>query len=266
MARTLGLLHLWRGDLDESVRWLEPERPGPPDVLAMPGLAEALRRQGRDADATAVLDGAEAFARQRGMARVLADVLDQRAHLAAGGSPARAFDLHHEALHLRVDHGLRTSQIASLEALATLTARTGRAGDAPRILAAAARARDTIGVPRRPIDEAGHAAALADLRAALGDAAYDQAWREGSRLTLDDAVALVRRTRGQRGRPSTGWASLTPTELEVVTLVADGLSNPEIAAKLLMSRSTVKTHLIHIFTKLGVSSRTELATRASRAR
>ena len=60
------------------------------------------------------------------------------------------------------------------------------------------------------------------------------------------------------GRDS-GWASLTPTELKVVRLASDGLSNPEIGARLFMSRSTVKTHLSRAFAKLGVSNRTELA-------
>jgi len=82
-------------------------------------------------------------------------------------------------------------------------------------------------------------------------------------LSLDDAVAYVRRARGARDRPSTGWASLTPTELAVVRLVLEGLSNPAIGARLLMSRGTVKTHLSHVYTKVGVSNRTELATLAS---
>ena len=77
-------------------------------------------------------------------------------------------------------------------------------------------------------------------------------------------MAYARRTRGTRGRPTTGWASLTPTELEVVRLVADGRTNPEIGVRLFMSRGTVKTHLNHVFTKLDVSNRTELATLATR--
>jgi DNA-binding CsgD family transcriptional regulator len=74
------------------------------------------------------------------------------------------------------------------------------------------------------------------------------------------AIAYVRRARGSRGRPSTGWDSLTPTELEVVRLVVGGLSNPEIGRRLFMSRGTVKAHLSHVYAKLGVANRTELAT------
>ena len=67
--------------------------------------------------------------------------------------------------------------------------------------------------------------------------------------------------RGQRGarrRPDSGWESLTPTELKVAGLVAEGLSNPDIASNLVLSRRTVETHISHILTKLGVRSRTEI--------
>ena len=82
-------------------------------------------------------------------------------------------------------------------------------------------------------------------------------------MSLDDVVAFVRRTRGARGRPSSGWGSLTPTELEVVKLAAEGGTNPEIGARLFMSRGTVKTHLAHVYAKLGIANRTELATLAA---
>ena len=58
------------------------------------------------------------------------------------------------------------------------------------------------------------------------------------------------------------WSSLTPTEVHVVRLVAEGLTNPQIGARLLMSRGTVKTHLSHIFTKLDTTNRAQLAAAA----
>jgi DNA-binding CsgD family transcriptional regulator len=60
-----------------------------------------------------------------------------------------------------------------------------------------------------------------------------------------------------------GWESLTPTETIVATLVEEGMSNPEIAAKLLLSRRTVATHVSHILKKLGVHSRTDIAREAA---
>jgi DNA-binding CsgD family transcriptional regulator len=70
--------------------------------------------------------------------------------------------------------------------------------------------------------------------------------------------------RGPRKRPRSGWDSLTATELMVVRLVAEGLSNPEIADRMFISRGTVHTHVSHILAKLELTSRVGLATEASR--
>jgi DNA-binding NarL/FixJ family response regulator len=70
----------------------------------------------------------------------------------------------------------------------------------------------------------------------------------------------IRRGRtGRRGTPATGWAALTPTEQLITSRAAAGRSNPDIAAELMMSRSTVQTHMSHILAKLGARSRAELA-------
>jgi DNA-binding NarL/FixJ family response regulator len=63
-------------------------------------------------------------------------------------------------------------------------------------------------------------------------------------------------------RVKTPTPTLSPRETEVLTLVADGQSNPSIAATLFVSEATVKTHLLHVFEKLGVSDRTRAVTRA----
>jgi DNA-binding CsgD family transcriptional regulator len=65
--------------------------------------------------------------------------------------------------------------------------------------------------------------------------------------------------RGPRRRPLTGWESLTPSEERVTALVAEGLSYREIGDRLFISRRTVETHVVHIFNKLGLASRRELA-------
>ncbi len=78
------------------------------------------------------------------------------------------------------------------------------------------------------------------------------------------ALGVQRGRRGSRRRPATGWDSLTPTELEVVRLAAEGLTNSEIGERLFISRRTVETHLSHVFTKLAVKSRVQLAAEAAR--
>jgi pimeloyl-ACP methyl ester carboxylesterase/DNA-binding CsgD family transcriptional regulator len=65
-------------------------------------------------------------------------------------------------------------------------------------------------------------------------------------------------------RPATGWPALTGAERQVAELVAVGLANREVAERLYLSRYTVETHLKHVFAKLGVSSRAELAALAPR--
>ncbi len=115
------------------------------------------------------------------------------------------------------------------------------------------------GYARFPVDVELYENAQAAAKQALGQDAYATAWAEGAALSADEAVAYAARGRGERRRPATGWTSVTPTELEVARLIGHHLTNPEIAARMFVSRATVKTHLIHIFAKLDVSSRSELA-------
>ncbi len=79
-----------------------------------------------------------------------------------------------------------------------------------------------------------------------------------------ESIAYAQRGRGERKRPASGWASLTPTERDVVRLVSEGLGNKDIATRLFISPRTVQTHLTHVYTKLGVSSRVQLAQEAAR--
>ncbi len=75
----------------------------------------------------------------------------------------------------------------------------------------------------------------------------------------------IRRGRGGRWvKPVQGWEALTPTETKIAHLVADGRSNPDIAAELFLSRNTVQTHVSHILAKLGARSRAEIIRQALR--
>ena len=152
-----------------------------------------------------------------------------------------------------------------LLALARCAAEAGSLIEAARLLGAVAAHQERAGLPwlprmlRAARDETEELA-----RDALGDAAFEAAVAEGRASTCDDAVAYALRARGERKRPRSGWDSLTPTELQVAEHVAAGRTNAEIATALLMGRTTVKTHLGHIFTKLGCTNRAELAAEATR--
>jgi DNA-binding CsgD family transcriptional regulator/tetratricopeptide (TPR) repeat protein len=143
-------------------------------------------------------------------------------------------------------------------------------GDAPRLLAAAARYDDAS----RPLLTAKALEAAADHFVSAGErdqarAAFTRAVEVYGSLGAAADIARLQATFRAHGirrgphakhrRAQTGWASLTPTEVKIAAFVEEGLSNPEIAARLLLSRRTVATHVSHILKKLDVHSRTDIA-------
>jgi DNA-binding NarL/FixJ family response regulator len=172
----------------------------------------------------------------------------------------------HALAHLDacVEGGHVTYVPACLDALAEVAAGLEAHEDATRLFAAAERARAGIGIVRVPPEEEHWAEIENGLREVLGDAAYEAAHAEGAELSTDDALEWARRARGPRKRPAGGWESLTPTEVRVAELVAEGLTNPQVAERMFVSPGTVKTHLSHIFGKLDVHSRAELTAEAVR--
>jgi DNA-binding CsgD family transcriptional regulator len=72
-------------------------------------------------------------------------------------------------------------------------------------------------------------------------------------------IVEYRTDRSKPGSGSGGWENLTKAEVKMSDMVAKGLSNPEIARRLFISRRTVQTHVSHALEKLGLSSRVELA-------
>jgi DNA-binding NarL/FixJ family response regulator len=170
----------------------------------------------------------------------------------------------HALAHLDacVEGGHATYVPACLDALAEVAAGLEANEDAVRLFAATARARAEIGIVRVPPEEEHWTAIEARLREALGDEAYEAARAQGAELGTEAALQWARRARGPRARPPGGWESLTPTEVRVVELVAEGLTNPQIGERMFISKETVKTHLSHIFRRLEVHSRAELTARA----
>ena len=113
------------------------------------------------------------------------------------------------------------------------------------------------------LDEAGEATVTA-LRDALGASDFEAARAEGAALSIPEAVAYAQRGRGERKRATSGWGSLTRAELDVVKLVSEGLGNKDVAARLFISPRTVQAHLTHVYTKLGLTSRVQLAQEAAK--
>jgi predicted ATPase/DNA-binding CsgD family transcriptional regulator len=102
--------------------------------------------------------------------------------------------------------------------------------------------------------------AIANARAALPSDVADKAWESGRMMSVAELVALARGTHGSRGGKATRKAGgLSKRELEVAGLVAHGLTSRVIAERLFLSERTVESHLEHILTKLGFTSRTQVA-------
>jgi DNA-binding CsgD family transcriptional regulator len=155
---------------------------------------------------------------------------------------------------------------AVLEALASLAVAGESDAEAARLFGAAQALREATGQRRWAPDQPAYDADLDVMRQRLGPAALLEAWESGAALSLEEAAAYASRTRGERKRPSRGWDALTPTELDVVGLAAQGLTNAEIGKRLFIATGTAKIHLSHIYAKLGVANRAELAAQATARR
>jgi predicted ATPase/DNA-binding CsgD family transcriptional regulator len=176
----------------------------------------------------------------------------------AQGEPEQAERDAHDALVVaaRTQGYMRVAD--TLECLARLAADDGSHPYAARLLGAADGIRQRMGHARFPMYQAGYDATITAVREALGQDDFDAAWTEGAALSVEEAIAYAQRGRGERKRPTSGWGSLTPMENDVVRLVAEGLGNKEIGARLFISPRTVQTHLTHVYAKLGIASRVQL--------
>src|SRR5277367_6252041 len=196
---------------------------------------------------------------------VLMWALTNRARVAiAQGEPEQAERDAHDALASAPESFEALGTSDTLECLAVLAGEAGSHLEAARLFGSAAAIRQRMGAVRFKVWDAGCEASAATVRDALGGTDFDAAWAEGAALSTEEAIAYAQRGRGQRKRPSSGWGSLTPTERDVVRLVSEGLANNDIAARLFVSPRTVQTHLTHVYTKVGLSSRVQLVQEAAR--
>ncbi len=260
-AWLLGVLHLRAGDAARARRQLDHARdlslePRYPFSLgrALVGLAQ-LEMVGCRPSGGDEVDAPVARGRAGDGADPGAD--------ASGDLPA-AWELAHEALDVLAAAGDHAGTAAALETVAGLLVAFDRPEQALRLLAAVDAHHAGAGTQRLPVEAELQARHVAAARSGLGARRGDARWREGAALSLDEAVAYARRGRGDRGRPQTGWHSLTPAEENVAALVAQGCTNAEIGERLFISVNTVKTHLSHIYAKVDVDGRAQLAAEIAR--
>ena len=261
----LGRILLARGEpgaaphLDQAVQLARAFAVRPLLAWWLDSLGELAELEGRYDDARSWYEQAADHAAECGLA---VDADRARHHLGrlawVRGDGASAVNGCHEALAGQLQAGDHLGLAETLETLGGLLIDEGRAERGLPLLAAAATARDGLGFPLRPMEAGRVAGWVAAGREHLGEQAQP-AWERGTGLSIEEAAAMARRGRGPRRRPAFGWSSLTPAERNVADLVARGLTNPEIAARLGVSAGTIKDQVSSALRKLGVRTRAELA-------
>lgn len=262
----LGRLEAAEGNLDEARRLfqLSLDAPGASHMpyhklRSIQGLADIALASGDEQEVRALADQGLSLATANGDIQARGLLLALLARLAGTeGDSGRASKLAHEALQLQERIGDVIGIVSTLETLAELAAANGRSAIAARLFGAAQKARETCGCRRPRVEEAALLRHLPAIAALIEEGEWATAVTQGSALSPAEAVLYATRGRGAKGRPTFGWDSLTRVELEVANLVANGLSNPEIAEKLMLSVKTVATHLTHVYRKVPCNDRREL--------
>ena len=185
----------------------------------------------------------------------------QRGERARADAPAR------EALRLLRPLTDRWGIALCVEVVAWNAAADGAMERAARLLGILRRLWEAIGgtLFAAPFMTESHRRCETDVRRALPERVYERAVRRGAGLTLDEALAYVLEESPADEEPYER-AGLTRREREVAGLVAAGLSNKEIAARLLITRRTVESHVGRTLAKLGLTSRSQLTAWAHRRR
>ncbi len=179
--------------------------------------------------------------------------------VATQGDYAAARRLYEESLTISGELGEKWVIASCLLGLGEVVAAQQKLAWAAQLWGAADALRDAIGVPIPPLELADYERSLSAARVHLGERAFAAAWTQGRSMTPEQALAA----KGQKPAPmptttapsSTYPAGLTAREVEVLRLLAGGMTDLQIAEKLVLSPRTVHAHTSSIYSKLGVTSR-----------
>jgi DNA-binding CsgD family transcriptional regulator len=176
------------------------------------------------------------------------------------GDLVRADTLLGEALtHLRA-YGAAVEAVACLDELARLALDRQDPQRATTLFSAADSLRDATAVAVRAPERQAVAADVERARSGLAAGEFAEAWGRGRGLSLEQAAALAAAPDGEgAGVRSSPGAPLTPREREVAALVAEGLSNADIAERLTIAPGTARIHVERILGKRGLTSRVQIA-------
>jgi DNA-binding CsgD family transcriptional regulator/tetratricopeptide (TPR) repeat protein len=247
-------------------------------VVVLHNLGIALRRTGDPDNANRThqlaLDDLRSLGSPDGWtASVLVELGADRREL---GDLDRALELGAEGLQLAWQIGDRRGTAIALEELALTASQQLDPGVVVRLIAFAERIRNELGAPLPPGSQPALGQVKARARIATGRSAHQHACADVQAVSLDvgitgmlDSLAELRGARGASTQPSSSplvgiGGALTPRETQVLRLIVEGRSNPDIANAFGISHRTVRNHVTNILAKLGVESRTAAATYALR--
>jgi predicted ATPase/DNA-binding CsgD family transcriptional regulator len=218
--------------------------------------------------ATALNEEALELLRKRGRKDSLHVALDNLGWAALlQGDHERARSYYEEGLTICKELGDKMIASESLEGMACISASDG--GErAAKMFGAAQALCEAVGYHHTPEEAALREPYLATTRSRLGEAAWEEALAQGRAMRLEEAIEYALSEEEPSATPSSTTteqpsfpsapehpAGLTPRQVEVLGLVAAGMTNAQIAKELFISLRTVETHLTSIYHKLGVTSR-----------
>jgi predicted ATPase/DNA-binding CsgD family transcriptional regulator len=277
MLHGLGYLALLKGDYatvhalcEESLPLLKQvgDRWRIPEALLL--LAHACDGRGDYAGARAMCEESLVLSREIGECSGMAQILLSLGYFAYRQHDYAAARLHYEeSLAVSQELGAQWLTASCLLGLGEVALAQGQPTWAPRLWGAAEGLRETLDLARREnfglvlqlsVERADYKEAVASARAQLGEEAFAAAWAEGRMMTAEQALvaqgpAAVPQPTATAPRPPAYSAGLTVREVEVLQLVAQGLTNIQIAQQLILSEKTVTNHLTHIFNKTTTENR-----------
>jgi predicted ATPase/DNA-binding CsgD family transcriptional regulator len=179
--------------------------------------------------------------------------------IAAQGDYAAARGLYKQSLAISGELGEKWVIAMGLVGLGEVVAALRQLAWATQLWGAAEALRDAIGIPIPPVELASYERSVSAARVHLGERAFAAAWAQGRSMTPEQALAA----KGQKPTPMPTTTASPPTypdgltarEVEVLRLLAGGLTDIQIAEKLVLSPRTVHAHISSIYNKLGVTSR-----------
>ena len=240
-------------------------------AISLGARALLERQKGHVTEAVSLLEQSVVLFRELGDDRSLANSLANLGHSTlALGDAKRSVAYFSESLRLRESLGNTLDIAECLEGFAAIASIGGRPRRAAQLYGAAEALRESTGAKHLvPVDRAERERQVEDIRRRLGAHTFMSEWAIGRAMLPDDAARLAVRVAGIADDDGAESGSrrgtlLTRREREVAVLVARGLTNRQAAEQLLVAPRTVETHLEHIFAKLGVQTRAEVAAWAAR--